>query len=132
MIVKYKEVKMDEFFRRKITSIECGCNLDGNKLKIKDDGIVVEYNGQILFSLYDETIVSQCPFCKENIILKKVINLDLTPIIKHIKSLKETTQKQNPTKLNYLEMQQYLYNIGKIAELERDAYERIEEFLKGE
>lgn len=46
--------------------------------------------------------------------------------------LKEITQKQNPTKLNYLEMQQYLYNIGKIAELERDAYERIEEFLKEE
>jgi hypothetical protein len=62
MIVKYKEVKMDEFFRRKIIGIECGCNLDGNKLK----------------------------------------------------------------------MQQYLYNIGKIAELERDAYERIEEFLKEE
>ncbi len=132
MIVKYKEVKMDEFFRRKITSIECGCNLDGNKLKIKDDGIVVQYNGQILFSLYDGTIVSQCPFCKENITLKKVISLDLTPIIKHIKSLKKITQKQNPTKLNYLEMQQYLYNIGKIAELERDAYERIEEFLKEE
>jgi len=47
-------------------------------------------------------------------------------------SSQEITQKQNPTKLNYLEMQQYLYNIGKIAELERDAYERIEEFLKEE
>ena len=47
-------------------------------------------------------------------------------------SSQEKIQKQNPTKLNYSEMQQYLYNIGKTAELERDAYERIEEFLKGE
>ena len=132
MIVKYKEVKMDDFFRKKIIGIECGCNLNGNKLKIKDDGIVVEYNGQILFSLYDGTIVSQCPFCKENITLKKVISLDITPIIKHIKSLKEITQKQNPTKLNYLEMKQYLYDTGKIAAFERDTYERIEEFLKEE
>ena len=132
MIIKYKEVKMDEFFRRKIIGVECGCNLEGDKIKIKEDGIIVECNGQILFSLYDETIISKCPFCEENITLKKVITLDLTSIIKHIKCLKEKIQKQNPTKLSHLEIQQYLYDTGKIAAFERDTYERIEEFLKEE
>ena len=132
MIIKYKEVKMDEFFRRKIIGVECGCNLEGDKIKIKEDGIIVECNGQILFSLYDGTIISKCPFCEENITLKKVITLDLTSIIKHIKCLKEKIQKQNPTKLSHLEIQQYLYDTGKIAAFERDTYERIEEFLKEE
>ena len=132
MIIKYKEVKMDEFFRRKIIGVECGCNLEGDKIKIKEDGIIVECNGKVLFSLYDGTIISKCPFCEENITLKKVIILDLTSIIKHIKSLKEKIQKQNPTKLSHLEIQQYLYDTGKIAAFERDTYERIEEFLKEE
>jgi len=131
MIVKYKEVKMDSFFRRKIVSVECEC-LFPNKEFTEKDGLIIEYENKTLFSLEDGITISKCPFCGKTVSIKKTISLDVTPILIALRKLKAINEKKNPTKLKPSELMEYLVDTSRIAAYEREIYERIEEFLQEE